>query len=246
VEDAGNSHGVYPSWFVSWVDAEQRAAVLQTWEPLIAPGLLQTAGYACAIFEAWQPVDDEPMAAQGVRSGIKDTANRRSDPWRPGTGGISSKARLTASVTMHEPCSPPPDTTPGNGPSIWLRAPKLARVSGRRAFRRRGQPRAGSRASACTPAGGSMADDLTEELLREVRTRHPGASSAACCKELGDVMVADPAAKTATFPADVARRDVRGAGALTGPPCRRPATSCPATRAGHRKRPGWDRGRGIR
>ncbi|HUD39810.1 MAG TPA: hypothetical protein VMR14_23130 [Streptosporangiaceae bacterium] len=30
--------------------------------------------------------DDEPMAGQGVRSGIKDPANRRPDPWRPGTG----------------------------------------------------------------------------------------------------------------------------------------------------------------
>jgi hypothetical protein len=30
--------------------------------------------------------DDEPMADRGVRSGIKDPANRRPDPWRPGTG----------------------------------------------------------------------------------------------------------------------------------------------------------------
>jgi diadenosine tetraphosphate (Ap4A) HIT family hydrolase len=30
--------------------------------------------------------DDEPMADQGVRSGIKDPANRRPDPWRRGTG----------------------------------------------------------------------------------------------------------------------------------------------------------------
>jgi diadenosine tetraphosphate (Ap4A) HIT family hydrolase len=30
--------------------------------------------------------DDEPMAGHGLRSGIKDPANRRPDPWRPGTG----------------------------------------------------------------------------------------------------------------------------------------------------------------
>jgi diadenosine tetraphosphate (Ap4A) HIT family hydrolase len=30
--------------------------------------------------------DDEPMADHGVRSGIKDPANRRPDPWRPGAG----------------------------------------------------------------------------------------------------------------------------------------------------------------
>jgi histidine triad (HIT) family protein len=31
--------------------------------------------------------DDEPMADQGVRSGIKDPANRRPDPWRPAPVG---------------------------------------------------------------------------------------------------------------------------------------------------------------
>ena len=30
--------------------------------------------------------DDEPMIEHGIRSGIKDPANRRPDPWRPGTG----------------------------------------------------------------------------------------------------------------------------------------------------------------
>ena len=30
--------------------------------------------------------DDEPLAGHGIRSGIKDPANRRPDPWRPGTG----------------------------------------------------------------------------------------------------------------------------------------------------------------
>jgi histidine triad (HIT) family protein len=30
--------------------------------------------------------DDEPLAGHGVRSGIKDPANRRPDPWGPGTG----------------------------------------------------------------------------------------------------------------------------------------------------------------
>jgi histidine triad (HIT) family protein len=30
--------------------------------------------------------DDEPKAGHGVRSAIRDPANRRPDPWRPGTG----------------------------------------------------------------------------------------------------------------------------------------------------------------
>ena len=48
VDEAERAHGVYPGWFASWVDAEQRAGVLRTWEPLLVPGLLQTASYARA------------------------------------------------------------------------------------------------------------------------------------------------------------------------------------------------------
>lgn len=51
--------GPYPRWFVDWVDAERRAAVLRTWEPLLVPGLLQTAEYARALFKAWQATEDE-------------------------------------------------------------------------------------------------------------------------------------------------------------------------------------------
>ena len=77
VAKAEASHGVYPSWFASWVDAEQRATVLQTWEPLIVPGLLQTAGYARAIFEAWQAVDgngdtESDVAGRLARQAIFD------------------------------------------------------------------------------------------------------------------------------------------------------------------------------
>jgi transcriptional regulator with XRE-family HTH domain len=57
VAKAEKSHGVYPSWFESWVDAEERASVLRSWEPLMVPGLLQTPDYARAVFEAWQAVD---------------------------------------------------------------------------------------------------------------------------------------------------------------------------------------------
>jgi DNA-binding XRE family transcriptional regulator len=54
--EAEQAHGVYPAWFASWVDAEQRAAVIRWWEPLLIPGLLQTADYARALFDAWQAV----------------------------------------------------------------------------------------------------------------------------------------------------------------------------------------------
>jgi transcriptional regulator with XRE-family HTH domain len=51
--------GRYPRWFVDWVDAEQRAAVVRWWEPLLVPGLLQTPEYARALFKAWQTTGDE-------------------------------------------------------------------------------------------------------------------------------------------------------------------------------------------
>jgi transcriptional regulator with XRE-family HTH domain len=54
--EAELAHGVYPAWFVSWVDAEQRASVIRWWEPLLIPGLLQTADYARALFDTWQSV----------------------------------------------------------------------------------------------------------------------------------------------------------------------------------------------
>ena len=51
--------GPYPSWFADWVDAERRAAVLRWWEPLLVPGLLQTAEYARALFKAWKTTGDD-------------------------------------------------------------------------------------------------------------------------------------------------------------------------------------------
>jgi transcriptional regulator with XRE-family HTH domain len=44
--------GGYPSWFAEWVDSERRATSLRWWEPLLIPGLLQTAEYARAILAA--------------------------------------------------------------------------------------------------------------------------------------------------------------------------------------------------
>ena len=48
----------YPPWFKEWLDAERQARVVRTWQPLIIPGLLQTADYARALFRAWQKSED--------------------------------------------------------------------------------------------------------------------------------------------------------------------------------------------
>ncbi|MEV7009410.1 helix-turn-helix transcriptional regulator [Streptosporangium sp. NPDC051022] len=38
-----------PAWFRPWVEIEQEADTLRTWQPLVVPGLLQTADYARSI-----------------------------------------------------------------------------------------------------------------------------------------------------------------------------------------------------
>jgi transcriptional regulator with XRE-family HTH domain len=52
----------YPSWFKDWIDAERHARIVRTWEPIIIPGLLQTPGYARALFRAWQTAEDAEEA----------------------------------------------------------------------------------------------------------------------------------------------------------------------------------------
>lgn len=80
MKEAEKSHSVYPAWFQSWVDAEKRATVLRMWQPLLVPGLLQTAGYAHAVYEAWQAVDgaedfETDIAARLARQEIFDRAS---------------------------------------------------------------------------------------------------------------------------------------------------------------------------
>jgi len=53
--------GGHPSWFTGWLDAERRATSLCSWEPLLVPGLLQTADYARAVLGAG-PVDSRGRA----------------------------------------------------------------------------------------------------------------------------------------------------------------------------------------
>ena len=57
--DSRQWDGPYPRWFADWVDAEGRATVIRWWEPLLIPGLLQTAEYARALFRAWQTTEDD-------------------------------------------------------------------------------------------------------------------------------------------------------------------------------------------
>jgi transcriptional regulator with XRE-family HTH domain len=42
----------FPGWFEDWLNIEREATSLRIWQPLIVPGLLQTADYARALFRA--------------------------------------------------------------------------------------------------------------------------------------------------------------------------------------------------
>jgi len=68
--------GGYPSWFAEWVDSERRATSLCSWQPLIMPGLLQTADYARAILAADPQTNDDQLeelvAARLERQAIFD------------------------------------------------------------------------------------------------------------------------------------------------------------------------------
>lgn len=77
---ARRANGRYPEWFREWVDAEQQATALRTWQPILVPGLLQTRDYARALFQAWQPAAssddlDVLVGARIERQAILDRAD---------------------------------------------------------------------------------------------------------------------------------------------------------------------------
>lgn len=82
VHQAEKSHSAYPMWFQSWVDAEKRATVLRGWEPLLVPGLLQTADYAEAVFNAWRAVDGvaDTEASVALRLARQEVFDRPAPP----------------------------------------------------------------------------------------------------------------------------------------------------------------------
>lgn len=60
--------GGYPAWFAEWLEAERRATSISWWEPLLIPGLVQTADYARALFEAWRTADTDDELDQLIRA----------------------------------------------------------------------------------------------------------------------------------------------------------------------------------
>ncbi|MFD2357087.1 Scr1 family TA system antitoxin-like transcriptional regulator [Nonomuraea ferruginea] len=50
-----------PRWFREWLDIEQEAQSLRTWQPLLIPGLLQTEDYARAMLRGEPGVTEEQV-----------------------------------------------------------------------------------------------------------------------------------------------------------------------------------------
>lgn len=65
---------VFPSWYGPFVEAEQRAHTLRSWQPLVVPGLLQTEDYARALLKTKPGATDvrveELLTARMERQGI--------------------------------------------------------------------------------------------------------------------------------------------------------------------------------
>src|SRR5579862_5765052 len=56
---ARSADGPIPAWFETYLEAEREAVMLRYWQPVIVPGLFQTAGYARALFAAAGADDDQ-------------------------------------------------------------------------------------------------------------------------------------------------------------------------------------------
>jgi len=74
---ARKSTGPIPGWFADWLTRESEATSLRIWQPIIVPGLLQTADYARALFvgersNLGDDALDELVVARLVRQGIFD------------------------------------------------------------------------------------------------------------------------------------------------------------------------------
>jgi transcriptional regulator with XRE-family HTH domain len=77
IYDLARRSGGVPAWFQEWYEAEREAASVSCWEPMLVPGLAQTADYARALFQAWRSADnddelDQLVSARMARQSILD------------------------------------------------------------------------------------------------------------------------------------------------------------------------------
>lgn len=70
---------VVPVWFADYLDVEIAAHTLRTWQPIVIPGLLQTADYARTLFAAmgFDPDRADDMTAERIK---RQSILNREDP----------------------------------------------------------------------------------------------------------------------------------------------------------------------
>jgi transcriptional regulator with XRE-family HTH domain len=94
---ARRTDGPVPSWFESWLEAERLAHMLRIWQPLVIPGLMQTAGYARALFIAAGADQDRAEDLVTVRLDRQAILDRPDPPHVVGVIDESVLHRLTGS-----------------------------------------------------------------------------------------------------------------------------------------------------
>lgn len=76
--------GAYEAWVRAYLEIEQRATVLRTWQPLVLPGLVQTEAYARALIRAGRPGDSDAEIEQLVMARMaRQSIWDREDPPPP-------------------------------------------------------------------------------------------------------------------------------------------------------------------
>lgn len=67
------TRGASPRWFRTWLEVEQEAHTLHSWEPLVVPGLLQTEDYARVVIAGEPGIADEQVET-AVRARVERQA----------------------------------------------------------------------------------------------------------------------------------------------------------------------------
>ena len=92
-------NGAYEDWVRAYLDIEERATVLRSWQPLVIDGLLQTEAYARALIRAARPGDSDAQVEQLVMARMARQAIwEREDPPPPMLSVILGEAVLRQGV----------------------------------------------------------------------------------------------------------------------------------------------------
>jgi transcriptional regulator with XRE-family HTH domain len=77
-------NGAYEPWFRPYIEIEERATVLRSWQPLVVDGLLQTEAYARAMIRGGWPTESDARIDQLVTARMaRQAILRREDPDPP-------------------------------------------------------------------------------------------------------------------------------------------------------------------